>query len=72
MGYYLLSSIEVVLFSFTQSFKTRTGPAGRPGTWPTGPGGVKTRLEVGPVKPSRPRGSTRDPVHPSETRSIFF
>jgi len=35
MGYYLLSSIEVVLFSFTQSFKTRTGPAGWPGTRPT-------------------------------------
>jgi len=25
---------------------------------------VKTRLEVGPVKPGRPGRSTRDPVHP--------
>ena len=38
------------------------GP-GRPGPG-TGPGGGKTCSGVGPAKPGRPGGSTRDPVHP--------
>jgi hypothetical protein len=56
--------IEKHVYPYGQCFKTQTGPAGRPGTWPTRPG-------TGPGEGKNPLGnwpgktwSTRDPGHP--------
>jgi hypothetical protein len=48
-------------------FKTRPGPAGRPGAG-TGPGLRKNSQGFGPAKPGRPGGLTRDPADPGKPR----
>ena len=61
----IMISPLVVYFSNLLHSVLKPGPARRvdPGLRPVRVE-AKTRLGIGPVKPGRPGGSTRDPVHP--------
>jgi hypothetical protein len=67
-------------YSFKQSFKTRTGSAGRPGTRPTRAwdrSGWRQKLvwelaRWNPVNPAGRPGTRSTRSNPGETRSIFF
>jgi hypothetical protein len=65
--------IQTTFFvSSNHCFKTRLGPAGRPGTRSTqiwNRAGFKKNSQVfGLAKPGRPGGSTRDPADPGKPR----